>query len=155
MTVIQPCIYYALTVWGYASQVNIDKIQRLQNRAARMVTGNYDFINFRGIDLVKDLGWMNIIQRRNYFICILMFKAIHGLAPDYIANDITMLREVSTRPTRSFDSIDVYVPHARLECYKKSFGYIGPKTWNKLPNNIKECQTLATFKTNLKAFIIS
>ena len=51
-TVIQPTIDYAISIWGCTSEQNIYKIQRLQNRAARIITGNYDFINTRGIDLV-------------------------------------------------------------------------------------------------------
>ena len=39
-------------------------------------------LDIRGIDLVKTLGLMNISQRRDYFMIILMFKSIHGLVPN-------------------------------------------------------------------------
>ena len=42
-------------------------IQRLQNRAATIITSNFDNVNVRGIDIVKQLKWMNIAQRRDYF----------------------------------------------------------------------------------------
>ena len=38
----------------------------MQNRAARLITNNFDF-NTREIDIVRDLGWLNITQRRDYF----------------------------------------------------------------------------------------
>ena len=67
---IQPTIDYAISIWEYTSKQNIYKIQRLQNRAARINTENYDFINTRGIDLVKNLKWMCVSQRRDNFMAI-------------------------------------------------------------------------------------
>ena len=83
-SIIQPKIDYAISIWGYTTAHNINKVQRLQNRAARMLTGNVDYVNTRGIDLVKNLGLMNVTQRRDYFMIIMMFKSIHGLVPDYM-----------------------------------------------------------------------
>ena len=65
MSIIQPKIDYAISIWGYATAHNINKVQRLQNRAARILTGNFDYVNTRGIDLVKTLGLMNVSQRRD------------------------------------------------------------------------------------------
>ena len=115
--VIQPTIDYAISIWGCTSKQNIYKIQRLQNRAARIITGNYDFTNTRGIDLVKNLKWMCVSQRRYCFIAILMFKSIHGLAPHYLCDEITLQRDISTRSTRSLDCNNVYVPCASLRMF--------------------------------------
>ena len=51
-------------------------IQRLQNRAARIVTGNYDYVSTRGTELVKRLKWMCVTQRRDYFIIIIIIIII-------------------------------------------------------------------------------
>ncbi len=40
--IIQPHIGYCITVWGYAPDVHIDKIQRMQCRAACLVHGIFD-----------------------------------------------------------------------------------------------------------------
>ena len=79
---------YGISVWGCTTQSNINKIQRMQNRVARIITGCYDFINTRGLDLVNELNLQNITERRNYFLCNLMFKSIHGLAPTYLSDSI-------------------------------------------------------------------
>ena len=115
-SIIQPKIDYAITLWGYTCQQNLYKIQRLQNRAAKIVSGNYDYVITRGIELVKSLQWMNVHQRRDYFMSILMFKCIHGLAPDYLCNEITMQNEISERTTRSLSSLNikVHVPYASI-----------------------------------------
>ena len=149
-SIIQPKIDYAISIWGYTTAHNINKVQRLQNRAARILTGNFDYVNTRGIDLVKNLGLMNVIQRRDYFMLIMMFKSIHGLVPDYICDQITMQRDITVRTTRSTVSNNVHVPHILLECCKNAFAYRGPVLWNALPENIKKCETLNCFKKMCK-----
>ena len=57
-SIIQPKCDYAITIWGYTCDNNLLKIQRLQNRAARIVTGNYDYVTTRGTELVRRLRWM-------------------------------------------------------------------------------------------------
>ena len=54
-TTIQPHIDYCITVWDYAPDISINKIQVLQNRAARIVCDNFDW-NVSASALVKCLG---------------------------------------------------------------------------------------------------
>ena len=128
---------YGHWVWGYTTAHNINKVQLLQNRAARILTGNYDYVNTRCIDLVKTLGLMNVSsQRRDYFMIILMFKSMHGLVPNYLCDDITMQRDIAVRTTRFTINNNVHVPHITLECFKTAFAYRGPALWNALPEHI-------------------
>ena len=76
-SIIQPKVNYAKTFWGYTCDNNLHKIQRLQNRAARIVTGNYDYVTTGGTELVKRLKWMCVTPRRDYFMSILMYKSTH------------------------------------------------------------------------------
>ena len=154
-TTIQPKIDYAITIWGYSSEENVNKIQRLQNRAIRAILNNYDYINYRGVDLVASIKLLNVKQRRDYFMSLLIFKCIHGLAPDYLCNEITMAIEVTTRNSRFINSNDVYVPITNTECVKKSFSYRGPVVWNALPDDLKECANLNTFKYKVRDYFLS
>ena len=92
---IQPCFDYGITVWGNTTAYNLAKVQHIQNYAARVITGNFDYINNRGIDLVRSLGWMAIKQIFLCFQSILMFKCVHGLAPDYLVNEVIMSFEMN------------------------------------------------------------
>ena len=66
-SISQPKCDYALTIWGYTCSNNLHKIERLQNIAAMIVTGNYDYVTIRGTELVRRLRWMCVTQRRDYF----------------------------------------------------------------------------------------
>ena len=153
-SIIQPIIDYAISIWGYTSSHNLNKIQRLQNRSARIITRNYDYINTRGIDIVKNLKWMSVSQRRDYFMSILMFKSIHGLAPDYMCDEIDMQCNIAERSTRSLNFNNAIVPYVSLESFRNSFAYRGPVLWNALSLSTKKCETLASFKKCLKINIL-
>ena len=86
LATIQPLFHYGLTVWGNSTKKNLMAIQRLQNKAARAVCGNFDYLNSSVTKLITDLGWMTIQQRLNYFTCILVYKSLNDLAPNYLSN---------------------------------------------------------------------
>ena len=145
---IQPKLDYGLTIYGCTTQEDITLVQRLQNHAARLLLamGNFDFINFRGIKLVKSLGLYTIEERRDYFLAMLMFKSIHGIAPAYLCNQIVMNFDINGYDTRGTDSMNVYLPPLKKDIYKYSFLYKGGQVWNRLPDVVKDSPNLETFK---------
>ena len=49
---------------------------------------------------------------------------------------------------------DVMVPRANMSLFKSSLAYNGPKLWNNLPNEIKNMNSLYSFKISLKDYIM-
>ena len=154
MSSIQPTIDYALTVWGSTTKSNLNCLQRIQNYAARVITGEFDYINVRGADIVEQLKWMNVFQRYHYFCLLLMFKCVHGQAPDYLCNNVIMECEMANRNTRMINSNDVYVPYIENEIASKTFIYTGAKLWKMLPSHIKDLTCIDGFKFHVKRFIL-
>ena len=64
---------YGCTVWGYAGGNVLNVIHRLENKSARAIACNYDYINVRGDDICKGLGLTRFQTRRYYFTPVLMF----------------------------------------------------------------------------------
>ena len=59
---------------------------------------------------------------------ILMYRSIHGMAPAYLCNEITLHSKIAERTTISVNDNNVFVPYAHLESFKNSFthrGHIG------------------------------
>ena len=152
---IQPKIDYAITVWGYSNESNMDKIQRMQNRAVRAIYNNYDYVNVRGIELVFIMNVMNVRQRRDYFMSLLVFKCLHGLAPEYLCNEIINAIEVSERVGRNVNENDLYVPNVNINCTQNAFSYRGPVIWNNLDEKMKECTNIDDFKSKAKAYFLN
>jgi hypothetical protein len=65
-------------------KVLIDKLQHVQNTAARVVTGckKYDHIT----PVLKNLHWLPVKQRITFKILLLTYKALHDKAPQYVTN---------------------------------------------------------------------
>ena len=101
----------------------LTSIVYIQNLLARIICDNFDYIHSRGIDLVRSLKLQTIRERRDYFLCVLMFKCIHGLAPHYLSNDITMHVDIHGYDTRSAENMDLYIPRCAKEIYKRRFLY--------------------------------
>ncbi len=151
---VQSHIDYCLPVWGFTSDVHIDRVQRLQNRAARIILGNYSG-DIRGIDLVRELGWMNVRQRRDYFTLVLVYKALHGLAPAYVNDLFTFSRDIQTYSTRSTCTSQLHIPRVRKQVFKQSLQFNGPRLWNTLPEMVRSSCSLSVFKHKCKSFILS
>ena len=147
---IQPVFDYACTVWGNTSQGNMHKLQRAQNYAARLVSGNFDFINHRGEDIVKSLNWPTVTERFTYLTACMMFKAVNGLTPNYISDNVTMARDMHDRDTRLSRSNDVHIPPHNSAILKRSFMYNGSAVWNNLSEELKALHCINDFKKAYK-----
>lgn len=146
-SIIQPHFDYCISVWGQTSQRNISIIQRLQNRAARTITGKYDW-DISVTKLINELGWMNIAQRIKYFTSLLTYKAITGKAPSYISEKLELKK--SRYDTRENTNNNFKIPKPKLEIYKQSFAYNAPKLFNDLPQSVKTSLTTDSFKKKIK-----
>ena len=62
-------------------------LQKLQNRAARIITGA-SYLK-RSCDLLAELGWFNLEAMRQRQKAILMFKVLNGLTPPYLSEMFT------------------------------------------------------------------
>ena len=69
--IILPHFDYCSLVWDNCSDYLIDKLQKLQNRAARVITGrSYET---RSRDVLKELHWQPLKERfeqKKLFLCI-------------------------------------------------------------------------------------
>ena len=62
----------------------IQKLQCIQNCAARLVTGQPKFAHVTPI--LKELHWLPIEQRVAFKVLLLAYKGLNGLAPKYISD---------------------------------------------------------------------
>ena len=81
-----------------------------------------------------------------------MYKSLHGLAPNYLCDSITLDKEITDCHTRSTGDMHVYVPKFTTEYFHKSFSVNGPQIWNSLPSKLRNAPSLAIFKKESKKF---
>ena len=152
---IQPVMDYTCSVWCHTKKSNINKLLRVQNYAARIITGNFDYLNTNSIDLIRSLRWANVQERCDYFTAVLMYKAIHGLTPMYMTDNIVMAGETHDLDTRLSDSNDVNIPPDNSIVLKRSFIYYGSVIWKNLPGEIMVATDVPDFKWRYKCLILN
>ena len=77
-----PYFNYCGPVWGNINKELADKLQKLQNRAARILTfSNYDA---RSSVLLDELGWERLEYVRLKQLAMTMYKIHNNLSPSYL-----------------------------------------------------------------------
>ena len=134
-----------------ANKVDIDRLQRIQNRAARFVcrARKYD----RATPLLKQLHWLPVERRISYKVALIVYKCIHEFAPEYLMNLLSPQRRSSYRLRSSADTTILHVPRIDSKRGEASFDFCGPKIWNSLPAHVRLCTSIDSFKQKLKTYL--
>ena len=80
---VQPHFDYCNVVWGNCGATLHDKLQKLQNRAARVLT--YSTYDISSSILLKQLGWSDLNHQQEKARATMVFKCRQGLAPGYLS----------------------------------------------------------------------
>ena len=75
---------YCNTLLAGAPKVTTDKLQRVLNAAARVLTGTHKFDRSLTQLLHTELHWLDIPERVTYKLGVIMFDCQHGRAPKYL-----------------------------------------------------------------------
>ena len=136
---------------GLYANLHMNQLNRLQSvlhAAARLIFGTSKFSHIT--PLIRDhLHWLRIPERINYKLCLMVFKALQGMAPSYIT-ELCQLASTAEHDTRSSNKKRLYVPRHTTKFGDRAFCIAGPTAWNSLPADVRICSSLQTFKTKLK-----
>ena len=128
----------------------LKKLQLIQNSSARLVTRTRKYDSITPV-LIK-LHWLPVVNRIEYKILLLCFKAINGDAPKYISAMLTPYQP--TRCLRSATKNLLVEPSPRLKRFgERAFSVAGPKLWNALPECLKLYDNIDIFKRSLKTHL--
>ena len=129
--------------------VQLSKLQRLQNAAARLVSNvaKYDHIT---PTLVK-LHWLPVRFRVIFKIAMLAHKCIYGNAPEYLKG-LVKVKRTSRYNLRSDGGmlLEDYSARSKKTLGDRAFKTAAPKIWNILPEDIRMQDNYNIFKGQLK-----
>ena len=130
---------------------NIEKLQLIQNHAARLVkrASKYD----SATSLLKELHWLPVSARVLYKTAVCAYRSINDTEyPAYMKNLISL--HIPPRSLRSSSKSKLDVPDSRLKTYgDRAFSFAAPDVWNSLPESVKSAKSLDVFKTKLKTHL--
>ena len=131
----------------------IQPLQKIQKFAARLVL--LAPRHHHSTSLLEKLHWLPILERVKYKDACMCFNTIS----DSGAANLSELLHVytlshtlrSSSDTRIFE-IQQYKCKAHGFC---TFSCFEPHIWNSLPQDLRHCSTLSSFKSKLKTFLFS
>ena len=145
-SLILPNLDYCSTVWGNIGKGLATNLQKLQNRAARIITGA-DY-SVRSTQILQNLNWLSLEERRSQQFKKLMFKTMNKEVPEYLHEKFVLTNTVHSHNIRGVND-NVSIPRPQTEALKKGFVYRGACLWNSLPSKAKQATTLRSFNNNI------
>ena len=138
---------HVLSAWGELPESSITSLQRLQNRAAKIVTCQKSTRTARNI-----VNWPVLETLRKIHKCILVYKCLRNFVPIYLKNYFKVNNDVHNYNTRQRRNI--HPNKTNLVLGRRTFKNSGRLAFNSLPSEIKEASSLAIFKRLLKGHFI-
>ena len=143
-------LYYCSTIWSNTSKKNIAKLQKVQNFAARIVSGKKKFDHITP-SLIQ-LKWLPVSYMLRFRDTVMAFKCIRGMAPPYLCRMFETRSQIHNLNTRTNGKLDV--PLYRTMTGQRSFSYRAVSIWNSLPELLKDDNlSLQQFKSELKSLL--
>ena len=138
-----PYLTYCHLTWHFCKASDTRKVERIQERALRIVYNSHSETYMNLLDRAK---LPSLLNRRLQDIVILMHKVKYRLVPDFIC-DIFSIKSCKY----NFRNQILIFLDLILYCYgKHSLRYLGPFLWNKLDKNTTETSSLSRFKFHIR-----
>ncbi len=127
------------------------KIQKVQNSCVRYIFGLRKRGHHRINNYLNCLGWLNMSNRRLLHIYVEVYKITNKLSANYLTfPTVSNVHDYSTRQTGH-----IYVAMRRTTSSSQSFMARAPLLFNDLPNDIKQCTSVAQFKKQCKNYLMT
>ena len=134
---------YCPIVWHFCGKQNNGKIEKIQERALRIL---YDDYESECNELLDKTGAIAMLQSRLICIMLEVFKSKYNWSPLYIQD----MFEIKNSWYSMRDSSKLVQPKQNTTFGLRSFTYFGSKLWNNLPIDFKETTDSAIFRDRLR-----
>ena len=148
---IRPLLEYCPTLLCSINKSQANTIEKLQNRAIRIITQNFSYCSISA--LRRDLNIPTLESRRHVFILTKTHDIINGKIPSLHFTKLESQRN-NTRNLRSNNLNNLKIPKFnKVKFGQRSFNYLAPKFWNNLPTETKLIQSRRKFISEIKNII--
>ena len=143
-SLIQPYFDYCSPLWDTCAKTLKDNLQTLQNRAARVISGeNYDV---RSEDILQSLKLDSLDVRRKKLKSVLLYKVLNGISAPCLRENLVRLNVLPRGYELRDSETDLKLPKPKTNFLKRSFQYSASTLWNDLSTEAKKATNLNEFK---------
>ena len=145
LMLVHPNLEYCSSVWDPHYQGDSDRVEAVQRCAARFAFKRYHYTN-SVTEMISELGWPTLKQRRHKARLSFMYKLSHNLLNLNPSDYLTPI----TRCTRSNPNYTYIRPRAPQDYYALSYFPRTIKDWNDLSGNIVNSPSIDSFTSNIQ-----
>ena len=146
-TLVRPQLEYASSVWDPHTINNINKLEKVQRTAARYVKNRWRRKSSVG-NMIQQLGWPPLSQRREQQRLGTMYKIHHGQVEVNINHQYI---QPAQRSTRTSHALAYQLPYSANTYHQNSYFPRTVTAWNALPETIVMAPSVEAFKARLAA----
>ena len=155
LTIVVNCLlfsklFYCSNVWSNTTASNLDKVQKVQSFACRIISEVKKFNHFTPV--LRAMQWLPIRRELNHRNAAMTFNCETGCAPTDLTDQFIKRSDVLTRTTRNSQKLQI--PFLKSSTGQRSFYYRNVKIWNALDLFLKLIRTLQEFKRKLKSILL-
>ena len=146
---VRPALEYACTAWSGLSASDSARLERLQRRAASLISGIAPRSDTPHAIILARAGLEPLRARHDAELAVLAYKFIHQLLPDHLLDTFShwLAKPARSRSLRNSSSIRLPRPHRTA--LKLSPLYLSFSLWNSLPASTKECTSSRALRSSL------
>ena len=148
-TLVRPQLEYCTSVWDPHHQNSVYQLEMVQRRAARFTLRRYHQTSSVS-NMLTQLGWETLAERRAKFRLINLYKGVHNM----IAIDCSHYLTPIQAQTRQSHSMTFRHISTRSDYHKFSFYPRTIPLWNSLPPSIIQSPTIGAFRNQLSKYTI-
>ena len=140
--IVRPYFDYCCEVWDVFGETQSKRLQKLQNRAARIIM-NMSNDTDHSVAL-QALGWKTLRVERKKAKAKMMYKLLNNMGPQSLTNLFTYKSEMTSYNLRNVSST-LCLPQPRTNNLKKSFMYDGSFLWILFQRKLKRANPFLPF----------
>lgn len=144
-TLVLPLFEYCDVVWSNADVTKLERLYRLQKRGARLILKK-KIRDERSEVLFSKLNWVPIAERWKFNKCLMVYKCINRLLPEYLRRIFIINSEIHNYNTRAKNNI--HIPRINSKSGHRSFAFSAAMLYNSLPDSVKNSETSKKFRVN-------
>ena len=145
-SMIRPVLEFGDVLYDSLSLSTVHALETIQRQAAVICSGAYRHTRHK--NLLLELGWEPLAERRRYHKLCLFYKIVHRIYPPYLHN----LLQYNTQNTYNLRNPTTLIPrHTRLKSSFHSFFPSCTREWNNLPTSTQQAISTNTFKSLIRA----
>ena len=147
-------LQYGIIVWGLTYDTHTKPIYLLQKKAIRAIA--FKSFTSPSTPIFSDLKILKLYDLFDFKLLTFVYESVNKISPSFFHNFFETLTTVHHYNTRQALKGDIFMTRENtLQYGLRCVRYAGAKSWNSIPDVIRQSPSVSNFRRKLKFHIFS